>query len=149
MKDHIRMATSVQIYCILWRLPTPLVRGQTQREERPREELLIDTLVKVVCYVKSKPVTVYSVLRSVTIQNILCWLAYFVHNGPDHLHLSFKSSPASSGRWRTGPPVYVKRVSGQTQHGDSTSYSSTVVHCVQSLFIYRYVCSNTNNSVLS
>jgi hypothetical protein len=36
------MLTSVQIYCILWRLPTPLVHGQTQREERPREELLIE-----------------------------------------------------------------------------------------------------------
>jgi hypothetical protein len=25
----------------------------------------------------------------------------------DHHHLSFKSSPASSGRWQTGSPVYV------------------------------------------
>ena len=133
--------------------------------------------------VQSQPAcTVYSVLRLIAVQNILCWLACFVHNGPpspkfqysrkistlsltslwgqpkilytemggavrilklrwrwsvvykasqpaqkilycdqsqyriccagwlglyttDHLHLSFKSSPASPGRRRAAPPI--------------------------------------------
>ncbi len=33
-------------------------------------------------------------------------------------------------------------VPSQFQHGNSTLYSSTAVHCVQSLYINRYVCSN-------
>ncbi len=37
--------------------------------------------------------------------------------------------------------------SSPDQHNNSTSYSSTVVHCVQSLYINRYVYSN--KSVLS
>jgi hypothetical protein len=53
------------------------------------------------------------------------------------------SSPeACAGRggalWRMSMPL----VRGKTQHSDSTSYSSTVVHCVQSLYINHYVCSD-------
>jgi hypothetical protein len=40
--------------------------------------------------------------------------------------------------WRLPTPL----VFGQPHHGSSTSYSSTIVHCVQALYINHYVCSN-------
>jgi hypothetical protein len=74
-----------------------------QREERPREEVLREYWNFSEGCVHSRPdSTVYSVLWPVAVQNTLCRLACFVHH---HLHLSFKSSPASFGWRRTGPPV--------------------------------------------
>ncbi len=50
-------------------------------ERKCREN--IETLVKVVCCVHSRLAsTVDSVLRSDAVQNKLCWLAWYVHNGP-------------------------------------------------------------------
>ncbi len=56
-------------------------REKKDLERKFREN--IDISVKVVRPVQSWPAsTVYYVLRSVAVQNILCWLACFVHNGP-------------------------------------------------------------------
>ncbi len=67
--------------------------------------------------------------------------------GPSQLAFTAAGGDHSvaSGTRRSLPIVPAPAVKGSCrgQHGDSTSYSSTVVHCVQSLYINRYVCSNT------
>ncbi len=60
--------------------------GGLPREKRDLERKCqenIETQVKVVCCVHSRLAsTVDSVLRSDAVQNKLCWLAWYVHNGP-------------------------------------------------------------------
>ncbi len=51
---------------------------------------------------------------------------------------SSEASAQGGALWRLPMPL----VRGQTQHGNSTLYSITVVHCVQSLYINRYVYSS-------
>jgi hypothetical protein len=50
-----------------------------------------------------------------------------------HLYLSFKSFPASSGRGRTGPPVYVYRVFGNdfTGGGGVDEGFTEYLHCCE------------------
>jgi hypothetical protein len=85
-----------------------------ERRERPREEMLREMWNLgeggPVC-TEQVARTVNSVLRSDAVQNILCWLASFVHNGPPSPRGGgFKSSPASSGKQRTGPSSMYKEV---------------------------------------
>ncbi len=73
----------------------------------------------------------------------VCFIVYFVY--PKALYyMRFRQRVLQiflvflNMRWRPPMPL----ICGQIQHGDSTSYSSTIVHCVQSLYINRYICSN-------
>ncbi len=81
-----------------------------QREERPREATLreiwsIHRWRWSVVYASGQPAQ-YILYCDQLQYRIYCagWPAVYT---TDHLHLSFKSSPASSGRQRTGPPVYL------------------------------------------
>jgi hypothetical protein len=48
--------------------------------------------------VQSRPASiVFSVLRLIAVQNILCWLACFVHNGPPSLKFQYSLSISSLG----------------------------------------------------
>jgi hypothetical protein len=53
-----------------------------------------------------------------------------------------RSSPKAIARGGTLWGLPMPLVHGYTQHRCSTMYSSTVVHCVQSLYINHHVCSN-------
>jgi hypothetical protein len=56
----------------------------------------------------------------------------------DLVHSSSEASAQGGALWRLPTPL----VRGQTRHGNSTFYSITVVHCVKSLYINRYVYSS-------
>jgi hypothetical protein len=63
----------------------PLPHYHHQTEKRPREEMLREILnlgEGGLLFIKQTASTIDSVQRSVAVQNILCWLACFVHNGP-------------------------------------------------------------------
>jgi hypothetical protein len=76
----------------LWNKVPTIVRFyliiQPQREERPIERKLLREYWYFIeggpfCTKQaSQHSTVHSVLRSVAVQNVLCWLACFVHNVP-------------------------------------------------------------------
>ncbi len=68
----------------------------TTREKRDLDRKCrenIDIWVKVVRWVNSRPAsTENSVLRSGAVQNLLCWLARYVHNGPPSPKFQIPSS---------------------------------------------------------
>jgi hypothetical protein len=61
-------------------MPRPPQREERTREEMPREYLYLSGGGPL-CTEQAAS-TVYSVLRSDAVQNILCWLACSVHDGP-------------------------------------------------------------------
>jgi hypothetical protein len=55
-------------------------------------------LVKVVRCVHSRPASpVYSELHLIAVQNLLCWLACYVHNGPPSLKFQYSLGISSLG----------------------------------------------------
>jgi hypothetical protein len=99
--------TVLYIHCTLQK-EYPSVSGKT-KERRDIERTCrenIDIWVKVVHCVQSRQPAQYILYCDQMQYRIYCagWPVLYTM---DHLHLSFKSFQASSGRQRTGPPVYL------------------------------------------
>ncbi len=108
--------------CGMYSSHFPTVDGD-QRKVRPREEMLRECWYLIeggsLCTKQVSQRSRFCTAISPSTESTALAGLYTT----DHLHLSFKSSPASSGRRRTGPPVYVYRVFD----GDKSS-SVALVH---------------------
>ncbi len=71
--------------------------------------------------------SVYSVLRSVALQNTLCWLAYFVHNRPPSPKFQILPSQLRLTADRASG-LSIKGLRSQPQSSDSDRKSSTNNH---------------------
>jgi hypothetical protein len=117
--------------------PKTLYR-QTGGPVRPLPELAgrdLKLRSKVVCCVHSRPAsTVDSVLRLIAVQNLLCWLACYAHNGPLSLKYQYSlgiSSLCLSSLWfQPGGVNYSSLCSQLSQHmGRTTVHSANLITC--------------------